>query len=462
MEWQATWEDPFAGYVRHFGALVGDQRTWVTFREVLRGVIVSGSLVCKRIADHSAVLAKVAKDGAQRVIRLVTGESTRRSQLDAENLVDKLCRRGISQLSQSDTDDLWLICDGCDLRKPYAREMPALMKVRDLDGKPVPGYRTINVLGVTPGRRGILYHRLFSTQEKDFTSESAEIQRALQAVSAAVEPLRERMAVTWIVDRGFDDIAVWRSIWEQKEHLLCRISHDERQVQFIGKHGRWRRGDIGQARQKLRLLALVETEMMACIGRQKTPKLQSVVVKVRACPIRLTYESNVRRGGPGEKLQQPLWLVEVEVQQASMSPWLLVTDWPVTDEPSALRIFRMYRQRWAVEDSFKFIKTCLGWEEVQLLNLEGIRTLVALAWVAAGFLYELGITLEWPEVQLLARLGGWETRKDRPPGKLILLRGLQRLMDMCVTHIVLQDYIAKHGPLSPRLAALIGPLPAEL
>jgi hypothetical protein len=61
----------------------------------------------------------------------------------------------------------------------------------------------------------------------------------------------------------------------------------------------------------------------------------------------------------------------------------------------------MYRQRWAVEDSFKFTKEILGWEEVQLLDLEGIRTLLALAWVAAGFLYELGVTLEWEEVRLL-------------------------------------------------------------
>jgi hypothetical protein len=462
MEWRATWEDPFAQYVWHFRELIGDRRTWVTFGAVLRGIIISGSLVCKRIAAHSVVLAKVAKDGGQRVIRLATGESTRRSQLSAEDVIEKLCSRGVSQLSQSETNDLWLIGDGCDLRKPYAREMPALMKVRDLDGKLVRGYRTLNVLGVSPQRRGILYHRLFSTKEGDFSSESAEVQKALETVSRAVQPLLGRMTVTWILDRGFDDIAVWRTIWEQEGHLLCRISHDERRVKFMGAHGRWRSGDIRQACRTLQGLALAETEMMVCVGRQKTAKLQSVVAEIKACPLRLTYESNVRRGGAGEKLQQPLWLVEIEVRDSSMQPWLLVTDWPVTDEQSALRVLRMYRQRWAVEDSFKFIKTCLGWEEVQLLDLEGIRTLVALAWVAAGFLYELGITLEWPEVQLLARLGGWEARNDRPPGKQVLLRGLQRLMDMSVTNTILQDHIAKHGPLSPRLSALIGLPPPEL
>jgi hypothetical protein len=47
-----------------------------------------------------------------------------------------------------------------------------------------------------------------------------------------------------------------------------------------------------------------------------------------------------------------------------------------------------------IEDSFKFTKQVLGWEDVQLLDLEGIRGLLALAWVAAGFLYELGVMLE--------------------------------------------------------------------
>jgi hypothetical protein len=45
--------------------------------------------------------------------------------------------------------------------------MPYLMQVRDLDEELVPGYRTLNVLGLTPGPRGLLYHRLFSSQAPD-------------------------------------------------------------------------------------------------------------------------------------------------------------------------------------------------------------------------------------------------------------------------------------------------------
>jgi hypothetical protein len=81
--------------------------------------------------------------------------------------------------------------------------------------------------------------------------------------------------------------------------------------------------------------------------------------------------------------------------------------------------------------------------------------------MAAGFLYDLGITLEWEEVQLLARLSGWTFRKDRKSGKLLLTRGLQRLMDVLGTQTFLNRYIADHGGLPPRIAALLRDFAAE-
>ena len=39
----------------------------------------------------------------------------------------------MEQLAQAPEDELWLIADGSDLRKPSAQEMPYLMQVRDLD-----------------------------------------------------------------------------------------------------------------------------------------------------------------------------------------------------------------------------------------------------------------------------------------------------------------------------------------
>jgi hypothetical protein len=115
----------------------------------------------------------------------------------------------------------------------------------------------------------------------------------------------------------------------------------------------------------------------------------------------------------------------------------------------------MYQMRWAVEDAFKFIKQSLGWEEVQVLGLEAIRFLVALAAVAAAFLFDWGVTLEWEEVQLLARLGGWLPRNNAKPGKIILSRGLRRLFDLLATRAFLKAYLDHHQALPPQIAAFL-------
>lgn len=81
--------------------------------------------------------------------------------------------------------------------------------------------------------------------------------------------------------------------------------------------------------------------------------------------------------------------------------------------------------------------------------------LVALAWVAAGFLYDLGISLNDETIQLLAKLGGWERRPNRPPGKITLTRGLRRLVDLLTTEAWLQTYYRDHGPFPPQFAAFL-------
>jgi hypothetical protein len=59
-------------------------------------------------------------------------------------------------------------------------------------------------------------------------------------------------------------------------------------------------------------------------------------------------------------------------------------------------------------------------------------------------------------VRLLRRLGGGEDRPNRPPGKLVLARGLRRLLDHLATEALLADEVRQHGALPPRLAALLG------
>ena len=385
---------------------------------------------------------------------MARGTTTKRSDLDAGHLSARLRERGLEQLR--DEAEVWAIVDPSDLRKPHAREMPALMRVRKTGGEKgtVPGYRTLNVLGVgREGRRGILYHRLWSAEEETFESESTEIRTALATVGAALAD----KTVTYLLDSQFDDVAVWSTIWQQGQHLVCRLKHPERLVEVPDGAGGWRGGSIVEAQRQARELARARTELLVRKRGQRYLKRQPCTASIAACPVRVSYPTDVRGRRTSPKRAKVTWLVVVRVEGVDWEPWLLLTDWPVVDADAAVRAFRMYRQRWAVEDCFKFTKEVLGWEDVQLLELEAIRTLVALGWVAAGFLYELGVTLEWPEVQLLGRLGGWTPRPDRPPGKTLLTRGLQRLLDHLATDAILRDEIARRGALPPRIAALLGP-----
>ncbi len=386
--------------------------------------------------------------------RMARGESTQRSELDADSLIGRLRERAVELLG--DEEEVWAIVDPSELRKPYAKEMPDLMRVRKTGsgGGTVPGYRTLNVLGVgREGRRGVLYHRLFSSQADGFESESSEIQEAIQVVGRALAD----KAVTYLMDTQFDDVAVWSTIWQQGQHLVCRLKHFERTSELLRQDGTWKAGTIAEAQSQAREVARVRTEMLVRKRGQRYTKRQPCTVHISACPLRVSYPLDVRTRRTSERRTKQGWLVVVQIEDVDWEPWLLLTDHPVEQEAGALRVFRMYRARWAVEDCFKFTKEVLGWEDVQLMDLEAIRTLVALGWVAAGFLYELGVTLEWPEIQLLGRLGGWTPRPDRPPGKTILTRGLQRLLDHWATEAILADEIRRHGALPPRIAAFLGP-----
>ena len=381
---------------------------------------------------------------------MVHGETTTRSTLDADHLITRLQARGVAQLR--DETAIWVLVDGSDLRKPQAQTMESLQRVKRLSGEgSVPGYRTLNAIGVGQRRRGLLYHRLFSSTAKGFLSESAATQTALASIGTALIPLTAD--ITDVFDAGFDDIAVWSTVWTQGHHLVCRVRERERLVRPAADQPVCHLHELAA---RLQPLARVETEMVVRKGQQPRPKLQPVTAVIAAVPFVVAYQEDVRTRRDGGRHERAVWLVEVRLEGAREAPWWLLTDRSVTTADEALETFRMYRQRWRVEDACKLGKQCLGWEDVQVLKLDAVRRLVALGWVAAGFLDELGVTLEWPEVRLLTRLGGGEVRANRPPGTLVLTRGLRRLLDLFATEAILADEVRQHGDLPLRLAALLG------
>jgi hypothetical protein len=389
---------------------------------------------------------------------MLHGETTTRSELDPDRLAAKLQAHGVERLRGEGR--VWVVVDGSDLRKPHAARMEHLQRVKRLDGEGlVNGYRTLNAIGMgAGGRRGLLYHRLFSSHAPDFLSEPHETRAAIRSVGTALAPLvAAGTDVTDILDSGFDDLAVWAEVWGQGHHLVCRVQHRDRRVQPAAGAPACPLADLAP---KLVELAEVAAELVVRKTGQERPKLQPVTATVATVPLVVAYREDLRTRPDGAERERACWLVEVRLGKVRQEPWWLITDRPVETAAQATELFRMYCQRWAIEDAFKVGKTCLGWEEVQVLAYDAVRLLVALGWVAAGFLFELGVTLEWGEVRLLRRLGGGEERPTRPPGKLVLTRGLRRLLDYLAMEAILADEVRRHGALPPRIAAMLGRAPA--
>lgn len=96
----------------------------------------------------------------------------------------------------------------------------------------VAGYPTLTVLGLGgDGRRGLLYHRLSSSQAEDFVSAPSETRQAIRTVGEAVAAWT--VPVTAIMDRGFDDQALWEAVWAEGWHLVCRLMHPGRLVRRV-------------------------------------------------------------------------------------------------------------------------------------------------------------------------------------------------------------------------------------
>ncbi|MFL5338380.1 MAG: hypothetical protein ACJ8H8_35745 [Geminicoccaceae bacterium] len=288
---------------------------------------------------------------------MLTGETTHRSDLDPDHLTAKLQAHGVERLQGE--ADLWVVLDGSDLRKPHAQRMDCLQRVPRLaGGGTVHGYRTPNAIGLgSGGRRGLLYHRLFSSHAPDFVSEADETRTAIASVAAALGPLvAAGSVVTWTLDAGFDDVAVWSAIWAPAHRLVCRLAHRDRWV---------RDADgvvcqLGDLAAQLRPLAEAAAAMVVQKVGQSRPKLQPVTATVAAVPLQVAWRPGLRTTAEGEERTQACGLVEVRLQRVAQEPWWLLTDRPVTTAEEAVTIFRLYCQRWAIEDAFKVAKTCLG------------------------------------------------------------------------------------------------------
>ncbi len=408
-------------FTRPYKTLLKDRRLQEGFDACVWGIIGSGGCKVAQMAACNPLTAGT-RYGERRLRRLLHG-GNERAETTAQALGSVLTSEGARQLAGE--HEVLLIIDESDLRKPFARELEYLDTVRDLDGNLVSGFHTLTVLGIGgTGHRALLYQHSFSAQAPGFVSVNDEYRTAMKGVSAALKA--ERVGrLLWVMDRGFDDHKLLRWLHERGECFVVRSQHPKRRAKI--------RVDAPAKPLESWLSEAAVTGQLPLEKRLLSPTSSRACYQVAVRALRLELEQLPGNDMSVVKLSHP----------RLAQPWLLLSNLRLDDERAAQlalaeRIVQAYRQRWAIEDLFGWTKDALDWESVRLLDYEALRTLVALAWLAAAFIFDLGATPERPEVLFLATLGSWTPGKAKP-GKAALYKGLARL-----SHHLVLEHLAKN------------------
>lgn len=291
--------------------------------------------------------------------------------------------------------------------------------------------------------------------------ETKESHRWIETAQRARVAVADAACATVVADREGDIYELFARLPDARTHLLIRCNHNRVQAGTAGLLGAtiaaW--PDAGRLRFDLP-------------ARPLRPK-RSVDLAVRFGPV--TIRKPAKTAHSTDPKTVALTLVEVRetdppAGQAAVI-WRLYTTHPIATLSEAAWLVDLYRRRWTIEQVFRTLKSKgLAIEDSLIADADALKNLVATALIAAvrvmqcvqargeagasvpatrlfqhtdmAILLALTRKLEgktqkqknpYPIESLawatwvIARLGGWKgSAKERPPGPITMLRGLQR------------------------------------
>ena len=254
--------------------------------------------------------------------------------------------------------DTLLIIDPSDIRKPYARKMPYLARVRDgSTGEIVNGYWTCHIAACEPGKRRMipLHLSLWSQKAPDFDSENECILRALDIVKSQINGRG-----IWVMDRGGDRENLLEPFLERRLRFIVRL---------VGNRNLVYKGHLVLA-EKLAAscpMYYAETIVKEENGQEKTRHIE-----YGYRPVKL----------PGREEQ----LYLVVVTGFGEEPMMLLTTLKMRKNRALLwQVVEGYLSRWMVEETIRFMKQSYNLEDLRLLDYDRLRNMVALVLAAAFF-----------------------------------------------------------------------------
>ena len=370
----------------------------------------------KIIGYGSCKLYKLSEDKNEyKKLKRTLSKENKQGHLDGELINDALMGLALNKLSSH--DEIYLIHDPSDIRKPHSKKTENLGKVRDLNSRIINGYSSYNVVAVTPKDKTVqlLSHELYSNKDPKFLK--AEYLKKLESNQSFPEDESIQALYNsedWFNKKTIAKAAISKTSKAFKEknlstkitHVLDREFDDEDYFSFISALG----DDFVIRAKKSRndVIEEVIQPKSKLITTQFDHKFTETIQKIRLKKqiyqdVFLQIEWKAYRTYTAVKVS----FKDRNGQPVFSDPMLLMTNKVIKSAEDAHLIYQIYLKRSRIECVFKFLKNGLGWEEMQVQDFQSIQTLLSICFFVAAYLYEIkDQEVQDDYVVLLAKLGG--------------------------------------------------------
>lgn len=360
------------------------------------------------------------------------------------------------------SDRLFLLHDGCDLRKPDSRDLEYLGQVMSLQKQVIAGYKTMNTVVVDAENQSLhlLEHEVYSNKmphyigettlkdpkllagltpeqqslvdKKAYINTKILYHRNIKAASDWLKAQRSGVKVCHISDREFDEESHWEYMDGLGDEFITRLKTSR-----LSHQTRTTYTPRGKVSRQIAYHALVN-KPFAHSCTYEIEKITFHDTTYREITAQIEWEELV----VNEKTYSVVRItLRKGTQPLFKQPMLLLTNRKVRNASQAKEIYAGYLLRSKIEVVFRFLKQNLGWESFQVQDFNKIKNLLAIAFFLAGFFPELEEQLKnHPLAQNLCELAhskGLVTLH-------FLLKGLERLVHFQeVTQWMQEENISK-------------------
>jgi len=346
--------------------------------------------------------------------------------------------------------------DPCDIRKPYAKKLDNIGRVRDLDGNMINGYSTLGTVCLSSDSQELHFSDIsvFSNGDKEhyvlqttldavvkkqaqakkgqevdtLTKREKEIVELLESegyvnlrkvvhtqlrrVSEDLKKENKNLKVCHVIDRQMDGIPYFSFIDEKLDDLFvirAKISRNSNE-NTVNEEGK-------EVAIKLKEVSLPHKHVEVIEKIRLNKKVYQDVTRIVEWGI-------LNIGGKGYSVVR-ITLLNRKGKEIFLKPMLLITNLPVRKAKDAVETYLIYLKRAKIEGVFKFVKNALGWEEFQVRDWVSIKNIIALAFFIGGYFYEIEPELaNNPVISWLCHLGGGKGKITRH----YFLEGLKNLL----------------------------------